>query len=106
LKRKIIIGVVIVALLVGIVSPWIYMWQKDRTTKQTTIEQSIQSGFLSKYGNTSTLMNVTKPENIYLVSWKDNEYGHISLWIDGVWAEVYRVSLTAPTPTPTPTPVP
>jgi len=64
---------------------------EDEQTDQEA--SSVVESFRQWYGDEPIVVRLSNPEKIYAIQWTGDGSFHVSWFMDGVWAEVYRAGL-------------
>lgn len=82
--KKAVVGLVVCAIIVAIVLPWVLVARGDTVSE----EQGIVVEFIRAYGSQAQLLQLTNPKQFYVAYWQDDGYLNISLFLDGVWVQI------------------
>lgn len=106
MKRKVVIGVLILALFAAIASGWVFNEHGGDEPEQTvtlTMPQIVLNDLVIRYGEGIEVRQ--GPEKVtgeYLTYIVTNNQLKAVMWVNGLMYEVASVALTTPAPSPTP----
>ena len=84
-----------IVVIAAIAFPWYRLTVSAAEVTKTQELKAVSNSFIATYGSKVTVNDLVEPENVkmYVVSWSDDTYVHVSININGVWAEIARQEL-------------
>ena len=88
ITRKNAVTLLVVILVVSVIVLLVLL---SRAGDEAALEAELRASFIQAHGEGATLIEMIRPNDLYLAYWEDDEHTHASLRIDGLWIEVAKV---------------
>lgn len=103
MRKKLLIGLAIIAVCFGIASGYIFdsdgKAEAEEPVVTLTMPQVVANDLVTRYGEIEIVQGPVKAEKMYLSYLKDATHLRAVLWIDGLMVELVSAPLATPTPT-------